>query len=80
MLNTKPSSIAEAVDLAEDLQGAPGLDILVHGLGNGELRGPLLVVTLVVGQNAGRGTQAAGIRTVHLSWTVFTSKNRAPAT
>ena len=62
----EPVGIAEAVDLAEDLQGAPGLDILVHGLGHGELRGPFLVVALVVGQNAGAGHTGGQVRTVHL--------------
>ena len=58
--------IAEAVDLAEDLQSAPGLDILVHGLGNGQLRGPLLVIALVVGQDAGAGHTGGQISAVHL--------------
>ena len=58
--------VAEAVDLAEDLQSAPGLDILVHGLGHGQLRGPLLVIALVVGQDAGAGHTGGQISAVHL--------------
>ena len=58
--------IAEAVDLAEHLQGAPRLDILVHGLWHGKLGGPLLVVALVVGQDTGTGDAGGQIRAVHL--------------
>ncbi len=62
----KAVGIAEAVDPAEDLQSAPGLDVLVHGLGHGELRGPLLVVALVVSQDAGAGHAGGQVGAVHL--------------
>ena len=58
--------IAQIVDLAENLQGAPGLDVLVHGLRHRQLRGPLLIVALVVGQNAGAGDAGGQIGAVHL--------------
>ena len=58
--------IAQTVHLAEHLQGAPGLDVLVHCLGNGQLGGPLLVVALVIGQNAGTGHTGGQIGAVHL--------------
>ena len=58
--------IAQIVHLAQHLQSAPGLDILVHGLRNGQLSGPLLVVALVVGQDAGTGHTGGQLGAVHL--------------
>ena len=58
--------IAEAVDLTQHLQGAPCLDVLVHGLRHGQLGGPLLVVALVVGEDAGAGDAGGQIGAVHL--------------
>ena len=58
--------IAEAVDLAQHLQGAPRLDVLVHGLGHGQLGGPLLVIALVVGEDTGAGDAGGQISAVHL--------------
>ena len=58
--------VAQAVDLAQHLQGAPGLDVLVLGLGHGELGGPLLVVALVRRQDAGAGHAGGQLGAVHL--------------
>ena len=58
--------VAQAVDLGDDLQGAPRLDVLLHGLGDGQLGGPLLVIALVHGQNAGTGYAGGQIGAVHL--------------
>ena len=58
--------VAQAVDLGEDLQGAPGLNVFVHSLGHGQLRGPLLVVALVIGQDAGAGHAGGQVGAVHL--------------
>ncbi len=53
-------------DLRHDLQGEPRLDILVERLHDLQLRGPLLIVALVVGQNAGAGDAGGQIGAVHL--------------
>ena len=58
--------IAEAVDAAQHLQGAPRLDVLVHGLRHGELGGPLLIIALIVGEDAGAGDAGGQIGAVHL--------------
>ena len=57
--------ITQAIDLAEDLQRAPGLDVLILGLGHRELGGPLLVVALVRRQDAGAGHAGGQLRAVH---------------
>ena len=62
----EPVGIAEAVDLGEDLERAPGLDVLVLRLLDGQLRGPLLVVAFVSGENAGTGHTGGKLRAVHL--------------
>ena len=62
----EPVGIAQAVDLGKDLQRAPGFNIFVHGLGHGQLRGPLLVVALVVCQDAGSGHTGGQVGAVHL--------------
>ena len=58
--------IAEAVDAAQHLQGAPRLDVLVHGLRHGQLGGPLLIIALIVGEDAGAGDAGGQIGAVHL--------------
>ena len=58
--------IAQAVDLGHDLQGAPGLDILLKGLRDIQLRGPLAVVALVLRQDAGAVDAGGQLRAVHL--------------
>ena len=58
--------IAEAIDLGEDLQRAPRLDILVLRLPNLQLGRPLLIVAFVRGQNAGTRHAAGQLFAVHL--------------
>ena len=45
--------VAEAELAGEELARPPSLDVLVHGLRDRELRGPLAVVALVLGHDAG---------------------------
>ena len=58
--------IAEAIDLREDLQRAPRLDIFVLCLPDLELGRPLLIVAFVRGQNAGTRHAAGQLFAVHL--------------
>ena len=58
--------IAEAIDLGENLQRAPRLDILVLRLPNLQLGRPLLIVAFVRGQNAGTRHAAGQLFAVHL--------------
>ena len=62
----KAVGVAQTVDLAHDLQGAPGLHILLKGLLDIQLGGPLAVVALVLGQNAGTVDAGGQIGAVHL--------------
>ena len=62
----EPVGIAEAVDLADDLERAPRLDVLVLRLRHGQLGGPLLIVALVGGEDAGAGHAGGEVRAVHL--------------
>ena len=57
---------AEAVDLGQNLQRAPGLDILVLRLRDLQLGGPFLVIGLVVGKDARTGDAAGQLLAVHL--------------
>ena len=58
--------IAQTIDLCHDLQGAPGLHILLKGLLDIQLRGPLAVVALILRQNAGAVDAGGQLCTVHL--------------
>ena len=58
--------IAQTIDLCHDLQGAPGLHILLKGLLDIQLRGPLAVVALILRQDAGAVDAGGQIRAVHL--------------
>jgi len=52
--------------VAEQLQGKPGLDVLVEGLLDAQLGGPLDVVALVFGQDAGLGDgQVLSVQGLH---------------
>ena len=65
-IEDKAVGVAQAVDLGEDFQGEPGLDVLLIGLGDIELRGPLAVIALVLSQNAGPVDAGGQISAVHL--------------
>ena len=56
---------AEAIDLGQDLECAPGLDILVLRLRDLQLGGPFLVIGLVVGKDAWTGDAAGQFFAVH---------------
>ena len=58
--------VAQAVDLAHDLQRAPGLHILLKGLLDIQLGGPLAVVALILRQDAGTVDAGCQVGTVHL--------------
>ena len=58
--------ISEAIDLRENLQRAPRLDILVLRLPDLQLGRPLLVVAFVRGQDAGTRHAAGQLFAVHL--------------
>ena len=58
--------IAESVDLTEDLERAPGLDVFILRLGHGQLGGPLLIVALVHGKDAGARHAGGQLLPVHL--------------
>ena len=62
----EPVGIAETVDLADDLERAPRLDVLVLRLRHGQLGGPLLIVALVGGEDAGAGNAGGKLGAVHL--------------
>ncbi len=62
----KGVGVAQAVDLGHDFTGAPGFYILLKGLLDIQLRGPLAVVALVLRQNAGPADAGGQIRAVHL--------------
>ena len=73
----EPVGIAEAVDLAHDLERAPGLDVLVLRLLHGQLGRPLLVVALVSGEDTGAGNTGGKLRTVHFLHGLDLEKARA---
>ena len=58
--------IAQTIDFCHDLQGAPGLHILLESLLDIQLRGPLAVVALILRQNAGAVDAGGQICAVHL--------------
>ena len=58
--------IAQAVDLGHDLQGAPGLHILLKGLLDVQLGRPLAVVALILRQDAGAVDAGGQVGAVHL--------------
>ena len=58
--------LAQAADPGEDVAGTPGFHVLLVGLLDVELRGPLAVVALVLRQDAGPGDAGGQIRAVHL--------------
>ena len=58
--------IAQAIDLGENLQCKPGLHILLVCLGDIELRGPLAVIALILGQDARTVDAGRQLRAVHL--------------
>ena len=62
----KGVGIAQTVHLGHDLAGAPGLDVLLKGLLDVQLRGPLAVVALVLRQDAGPVDAGGEFRAVHL--------------
>ena len=62
----KAVGIAQTVQLGHDLAGAPCLHVFLKGLRNGQLRGPLTVVALVLRQNAGTVDAGGQLRAVHL--------------
>ena len=62
----KAVGIAQAVQLGQHLAGAPGFHVFLKGLGDGQLRGPLAVVALVLCQNAGAVDAGGQLRAVHL--------------
>ena len=69
--------VAEAVDLGENLQCAPGLDVFISGLRNLELGRPFLVVALVGCQNAGARHTRGKFRAVHLLYGFHFKEARA---
>ena len=73
----EPVGIAEAVDLAHDLERAPGLDVLVLRLLHGQLGRPLLVVALVSGEDTGAGNTGGKLRAVHFLHGLDLEKARA---
>ena len=58
--------ITQTVDLSHDLQGAPSLHILLKGLLDIQLGGPLAVVALVLRQDAGTVDAGGQVGAVHL--------------
>ncbi len=62
----KAVGIAQTVQLGHDLAGAPGLHVFLKGLRDGQLRGPLAVVALILCQNTGAVDTGGQLRTVHL--------------
>ena len=62
----KAVGIAQTVQLGHDLAGAPGFHVFLKGLRDGQLRGPLAVVALVLRQNAGTVDAGGQLSTVHL--------------
>ena len=73
----EPVGIAEAVDLAHDLERAPGLDVLVLRLLHGQLGRPLLIVALVSGEDTGAGNTGGKLRAVHFLHGLDLEKARA---
>ena len=73
----EPVGIAEAVDLAHDLERAPSLDVLVLRLLHGQLGRPLLVVALVSGEDTGAGNTGGKLRAVHFLHGLDLEKARA---
>ena len=73
----EPVRIAEAVDLAHDLERAPGLDVLVLRLLHGQFGRPLLVVALVSGEDTGAGNTGGKLRAVHYLHGLDLEKARA---
>ena len=62
----KAVGIAQTVQLGHDLAGAPRLHVFLKGLRDGQLRGPLAVVALVLRQNTGAVDAGGQLRAVHL--------------
>ena len=62
----EPVWVAQTVQLGHDLAGAPRLHVFLKGLRDGQLRGPLAVVALVLRQNAGAVDAGGQLRAVHL--------------
>ena len=62
----KGVGVAQPKDFGHDLTGAPGLDVLLKGLLDVQLRGPLAVVALVLRQNAGPVDAGRQVCAVHL--------------
>ena len=62
----KAVGIAQTVQLGHDLAGAPCLHVFLKCLGDGQLRGPLAVVALVLCQNTGTVDAGGQLRAVHL--------------
>ena len=62
----KAVGIAQTVQLGHDLAGAPRLHVFLKGLRDGQLRGPLAVVALVLCQNAGAVDAGGQLGAVHL--------------
>ena len=62
----KAVGIAQTVQLGHDLAGAPRLYVFLKGLRDGQLRGPLAVVALVLCQNAGAVDAGGQLGAVHL--------------
>ena len=62
----KAVRVAVMPDLCHDLQGEPRLDILIERLHDLQLRGPLLIVALVVCKDAGTRHAGGKLRAVHL--------------
>ena len=73
----EPVGIAETVDLGDDLERAPRLDVLVLRLRHGQLGGPLLIVALVGGEDAGAGHAGGKLGTVHLLYGLDLEEARA---
>ena len=57
--------VAEAVLAGDELAGPPGLDVLGEGVGHRELGGPLAVVALVLGHDAGLVHAGGELLAVH---------------
>ena len=62
----EPVWVAQTVQLGHDLAGAPRLHVFLKGLRDGQLRGPLAVVALVLRQNTGAVDAGGQLRAVHL--------------
>ena len=65
-VENKAVGIAQTVQLGHDLAGAPRLHVFLKCLGDGQLRGPLAVVALVLCQNAGAVDAGGQLSAVHL--------------